>query len=88
MDKDIFAMAKWATTTGRFVPPPLKDSAGRLHSTAPARASLLRSTHLPNDRTAEDIIPTPSPASAEPWLPVTVREVERAVLHSRNTAPE
>src|SRR5439155_18045288 len=67
----------------------LLDPLGRIHSTPPERAALLRRTHLPTDRSSEDIDPTPSVTATPtpPWTPITDLEVERAVLYSRNTAP-
>jgi ribonuclease HI/endonuclease/exonuclease/phosphatase family metal-dependent hydrolase len=85
--KDLFKMAKWGNSTGRFGATVLKDPQGKLHVSATERAELLRSTHLPNDRSAEDIEPMPSRDPRENWKDVTRHEVEQAMLHAKNTAP-
>src|SRR5207249_3656719 len=51
------------------------------------RAVFLGSTHLPGDRSADDVVPRKVRPFTRPWEPITELEVDKAILHSKNTAP-
>jgi hypothetical protein len=80
-------MRNWARSTGQFRSPALVDTEGTKHVSAEEKAPLLRATHLPQDRQAEDIPWTAPPPQERRWPAITMEEVERSILRAGNTAP-
>ena len=89
-DGNFFRATKWARGTGRFDTPALQRADGSWAVTAAEKAALLRETHLPTAREAEDVGPGPEPDGDQvtgEWPRVDAAEAKDAIWSAGNTAP-
>lgn len=89
--KDVFNIAKWHKSRGKFTSPPLKDPNdpdGPLALSPESKGDLLARCLLANQSEVEDI-PLTSPAVANASLPFPklTSELSRAIVGANNTPP-
>lgn len=87
-DRSFYKMLGWSRSIGQFQSPCLRRPNAAPAISANDKREALRLTHLPGDRSANDLPPPLLPVHSNlPWPPATRGEVESSIFSARNTAP-
>jgi hypothetical protein len=85
---NIWNMARIRKGRHSQVLPPLKDTAGEIHSDTHTKATLLKNRFFPTKSNSVDIeqagLSNPTPLTTRPWTPITTEEIHEALQNTSN----